>query len=54
MVIIQLIINKTYRNKHYICKDKNKGQIRDVNRQRYGIVNPRNMHRGLYSEGRLL
>ena len=25
MVIIQLIINKTCRNKYYICKDGNKG-----------------------------
>lgn len=54
MVIIQLIINKIYRNKHYICKDENKGQIGDINRQRYGIVNPRNMPGVLYSEGRLL
>ena len=45
MIIIQSVINKTCRNKYYICKDGNKGHTRDINRQRYGIANPQNMPR---------
>ena len=43
MVIIQLIINKTYRNKYHEKQLKNKGHLRDIKRQQYTYLNAQNI-----------